>query len=99
MDAQATEPPTHAHSPMPARRLNQRGNAMSRIIGAAGAAVLGLSLVVGSVLPGFAQRGAIEQDPDIYFDLGIDATLLPQDAAGAKAYLAKQPADTQRVLR
>jgi hypothetical protein len=72
---------------------------MSRIIGAAGAAVLGLSLVVGSVLPGFAQRGAIEQDPDIYFDLGIDATLLPQDAAGAKAYLAKQPADTQRVLR
>ena len=40
-----------------------------------------------------------EQHPDIYFDLGIDATLLPQDAAGAKAYLAKQPAETQRVLR
>ena len=72
---------------------------MSRIIGAAGAAVLAASLVVGGVLPGFAQRGAIEQDPDIYFDLGIDATLLPQDAAGAKAYLAKQSPETQRVLR
>src|SRR6478752_2702500 len=73
---------------------------MSRTIQAvAAAAAIGFALIAAGTLPGFAQRGAIEQDPDIYFDLGIDATLLPQDAAGAKAYLAKQPADTQRVLR
>jgi hypothetical protein len=72
---------------------------MSRTIGAAAAAVIALSLVAGAAMPGHAQQGAIIQDPDLYFDLGIDVTLLPQDAAGAKAYLAKQPADTQRVLR
>src|SRR4051812_16283952 len=63
------------------------------------AVALTASLVVGPVLPSFAQRGAIEQDPDIYFDLGIDATLLPQDAAGAKAFLAKQSVETQHALR
>ena len=52
--------------------------------------------MAGSARPG---HGSIEQDSDIYFDLGIDATLLPQDAAGAKAHLARQPAETQRVLR
>jgi hypothetical protein len=72
---------------------------MSRTIEAAAAVVLAMTLVAGAALPGHAQRGAIEQDPDVYFDLGIDATLLPQDAAGAKAFLAKQDPDTQRVLR
>src|SRR3954468_19367492 len=72
---------------------------MSRILGAAAAATIALSLVAGFTLPSLAQQGAIKEDPDIYFDLGIDATQLPQDAAGAKAYLAKQPADTQRILR
>jgi hypothetical protein len=69
---------------------------MSRILGAAVAATIGLSLVAGTA---FAQQGILKQDPDVYFDLGIDATTLPQDLAGAKAYLAKQPADTQRILK
>ena len=56
-------------------------------------------LAAGAAAPGIAQRGAIEQDPDVYFDLGIDATTLPQDAAGAKAFLAKQDPQTQHVLR
>ena len=72
---------------------------MIGMLKAAAAAALGLSLVVGSTLPGLAQQGAIIQNPDIYFDLGIDATQLPQDAAGAKAYLAKQAPETQHVLR
>jgi hypothetical protein len=71
---------------------------MARIIGAAAAAAIVLSLVAGSV-PSFAQQGAIIQDPDVYFDLGIDVTQLPQDSAGAKAYFAKMPADTQRVVK
>ena len=72
---------------------------MSRVTRAAAAATIALSLVAGAAAPSLAQKGALIENPDVYFDLGIDATLLPQDAAGAKAFLAKQPADTQRVLR
>jgi hypothetical protein len=39
------------------------------------------------------------EEPVTYFDLGVDANTLPQDAAGAKAYLAKQALETQHVLR
>jgi|SRR6185295_892607 len=72
---------------------------MRKVTMTATAGVIGVSILLFGGIPSHAQRGAIEQDPDIYFDLGIDATLLPQDAAGAKAFLAKQDPDTQRVLR
>ena len=70
---------------------------MTRMIQAAAAAIA-VSLIAGSPLPSFAQQGALKENPDVYFDLGIDATTLPQDAAGAKAYFAKQVPETQHVL-
>jgi hypothetical protein len=39
-----------------------------------------------------------DEDP-VYFDLGIDVRTLPQTSAAAKAYVAMQPALTQRILR
>ena len=72
---------------------------MSRTIEAATAAAVAFSLTVGGTMPSHAQRGAIEQDPNYTFDLGIDVNLLPQDAAGAKAFFAKQAPETQHVLR
>ena len=72
---------------------------MLRIVGAAGTAGVALALVIGGTSLGHAQRGAIEQDPNYTFDLGIDVNLLPQDAAGAKAFFAKQAPETQHVLR
>ena len=69
------------------------------LVGRAAIAAAAISLVGSLPVPSLAQQGAIKQDPDLYFDLGIDATTLPQDAAGAKAFLAKQDPQTQHVLR
>jgi hypothetical protein len=69
---------------------------MSRSIIAVAAGAIAVSLVAAAITPTWAQSTV---DPDLYFDLGIDTSLLPQDAVGAKAYLAKQSPETQQVLK
>ena len=69
---------------------------MNRRMRAAGLAVIFVQLALAAIAPGLAQQTV---DPDLYFDLGVDTSLLPQDLAGAKAYLAKQSRDTQAVLK
>ena len=66
---------------------------MSRKIGTPAALVV-LALAIGAPLSVQAK-----EEPETYFDLGIDVTLLPQDMEGAKAYFAKQAAETQHILR
>jgi hypothetical protein len=63
------------------------------------AAALVVSFAAGLAVPAVAQRftGQGDDDPKV-FDLGIDVTLLPQDVAGAKRYLAAQTPDLQRIL-
>jgi hypothetical protein len=56
------------------------------------AAAVALSFVAGATLPAFAQ------EPPVYFDLGIDVTQLPQNAADAKKYFAALPPETQSVI-
>jgi hypothetical protein len=63
---------------------------MSRTFAAAATAVW----LVLATLPGQAK-----ENPDADFDLGIVVALLPEDAAGAKAYFAKQAPETQHVLK
>ena len=72
---------------------------MSHALKTVAAAAIALSFAAGATMPVHAQQGALKENPDVYFDLGIDATTLPQDAAGAKAYFAKQAPETQHVLK
>ena len=67
---------------------------MSRTIARTAAATMVLSLVLALSAPVQAK-----EEDETYFDLGIDVTLLPQDAVRAKAYFATLPEDTQHVLR
>jgi hypothetical protein len=49
-------------------------------------------------LPAFAQISPGPASPQVYFDLGIDASQLPQDPVAARKYFAAQPPETQKVL-
>jgi hypothetical protein len=56
-------------------------------------------LMLASSVSVLAQQGGQRPDEDpVYFDLGIDVRILPQDSAGAKRYFASQISITQHVL-
>jgi hypothetical protein len=63
------------------------------------AAVVAIAFVAGTATASFAQKTTGNQDVDpVYFDLGMDVTLLPKDSAGAKKFFAEQISITQHVL-
>jgi hypothetical protein len=58
-----------------------------------------VALAVSVAVPAYAQVPASGALDDLgYFDLGFSLSALPRDSAGAKKWLAAQPADTQRVI-
>ena len=46
-----------------------------------------------------ASAAQAKDEPITQFDLGVDVTLLPQDAEGARAFLAQQSPEAQHGLR